>query len=202
MNNIDESQDIHAPKDAPNFRFIIQDRPVVIGLGLAAWRSQCPEMLESGRVVFQDHDFFQPQPPLSPPHLKSYAAIYLLRVVLHDWPDEFARRILVNLRRTSGPETKLLIADHVLPLVCWTLDSVLAHLEGAESALAMPPLLPNLGKATANAYWMDLLMHITFNGKERTLRELCALALSAGWRVARMSRSEGSMFAYLVCVPI
>lgn len=42
-------------------------------------------------------------------------------------------------------------------------------------------------------------MHITFNGKERTLREICALALSAGWRVARMSRSEGSLFAHLVC---
>jgi hypothetical protein len=34
------------------FRFIIQDRPVVVGLGLDAWRAQCPEMLESGQVVF------------------------------------------------------------------------------------------------------------------------------------------------------
>ena len=35
------------------FRFVVQDRPVVVGLGLAAWRAQCPEMLESGQVVFQ-----------------------------------------------------------------------------------------------------------------------------------------------------
>lgn len=35
------------------FRFIVQDRPVVVGLGLAAWRAQCPEMLESRQVVFQ-----------------------------------------------------------------------------------------------------------------------------------------------------
>jgi hypothetical protein len=34
------------------FRFIIQDRPVVVGLGLEAWRAQCPEMLESGQVTF------------------------------------------------------------------------------------------------------------------------------------------------------
>lgn len=34
------------------FRFIVQDRPVVIGLGLDAWRAQCPEMLESGQVMF------------------------------------------------------------------------------------------------------------------------------------------------------
>lgn len=45
-------------------------------------------------------------------------------------------------------------------------------------------------------------MHITFNGKERTLREFCALALSAGWRVMRMTRPEGTLFAYLVCEPI
>ena len=45
-------------------------------------------------------------------------------------------------------------------------------------------------------------MHITFNGKERTLREFCALALSAGWRVTRMTRPEGSLFAYLACEPI
>ncbi|KAJ8582244.1 hypothetical protein M405DRAFT_846550 [Rhizopogon salebrosus TDB-379] len=35
------------------FHFIVQDRPVVVGLGLAAWRGQCPEMLESRQVVFQ-----------------------------------------------------------------------------------------------------------------------------------------------------
>lgn len=45
-------------------------------------------------------------------------------------------------------------------------------------------------------------MHITLDGKERTLREFCALALSAGWRVTRMSRPEGALFAYLVCEPI
>lgn len=88
-----------------------------------------------------------------------------------------ARRILINLRVASAPETRLIIADHVLPLACldegirhhssgktreqsgtdtWTLDSVLANIEGAEQALAPPPLLPNLGKAGAIAYWMDL----------------------------------------------
>jgi hypothetical protein len=35
------------------FHFIVQDRPVVVGLGLAAWRAQCPEMLEGRQVVFQ-----------------------------------------------------------------------------------------------------------------------------------------------------
>ena len=25
-----------------HFRFVVQDRPVVVGLGLTAWRAQCP----------------------------------------------------------------------------------------------------------------------------------------------------------------
>jgi hypothetical protein len=31
----------------------------------------------------------------------------------------------------------------------WTLDSVLSYVEGADSTLALAPLLPNLGKASA-----------------------------------------------------
>ncbi|KAG2111832.1 S-adenosyl-L-methionine-dependent methyltransferase, partial [Suillus clintonianus] len=171
-----------------SFRFIIQDRPVVVGLGLDAWRAQCPEMLESGQVVFYD--------------LNRHPAVYLLRVVLHDWPDARARHVLLNLRLGSSPETRLIIADHVLPLACWTLDSVLAHLEGAHGTLAPVPLLPNLGKASATPFSMDIVMHIIFNGKERTLREFCALTLSSGWRVARVTYSKGSHFGHLVCEPV
>lgn len=45
-------------------------------------------------------------------------------------------------------------------------------------------------------------MHIIFNGKERTLRELCELALSSGWRIARVTYSKGSHFGHLVCEPV
>lgn len=136
--------------------------------------------LELTFILFNiDQDFFEPQPPFEPPHMSRHPAVYLLRVVLHDWPDEFARRILINLRVASNPETRLLIAEHVLPLACvdeditdnmntetckrsstveWMTDSVLAHIEGAERSLVPPPLLPNLGKASANAYFMDLLV--------------------------------------------
>jgi hypothetical protein len=104
-----------------------------------------------------DHDFFLPQPDLN-----QHPAVYILRVVLHDWPDARARHILLNLRLSSSPETKLMIAEHVLPLACvdegvhmvkdeqiaegenWTLHSVLAHLKGADSILPPAPLLPHL----------------------------------------------------------
>ncbi|KAJ7023063.1 O-methyltransferase [Mycena alexandri] len=206
-------------------RFVIQDRPVVVEMGEKAWRAKCPELLDSGAVRFQVHDFFTPQPITT-------AAVFLLRVVLHDWPDAFAQRILLRLREAAAPYTRLVLADFVLPLACVDDFGVGVdadgggrsgvnggdngtenrekkdkgekepQVEGAEKMLAPAPLLANLGKASANAYWMDLTMQVTFNGQERTLRETVALALSAGWKVVRVTKAPGSLFGHIVAVPV
>jgi hypothetical protein len=94
-----------------------------------------------------EHDFFTPQPVRN-------AAVFLLRVITHDWPDEFVTRILLQLRHAATPQTKLILADYVLPLACEdrTEDT------GVVRTLAPPSsgLLPNLGKASANAFWLDM----------------------------------------------
>jgi len=91
------------------------------------------------------------------------AAVFLLRVILHDWPDDYARKVLLHLREAATPRTKLLIGDHILPLAC--VDDVngesgLEDIEGAQRVLPPAPLLPNLGKASANVYWMDLTVRV------------------------------------------
>lgn len=46
-------------------------------------------------------------------------------------------------------------------------------------------------------------MHVTFNSKERTLREMTDIALSAGWQVTEVIRKpEGSLFGSIVAAPI
>jgi len=45
-------------------------------------------------------------------------------------------------------------------------------------------------------------MHVTFNAKERTLREIVALALSAGWKVTKVTRAQGSLFGHILAVPV
>lgn len=45
-------------------------------------------------------------------------------------------------------------------------------------------------------------MQATFNAQERTLREMVALALSAGWKVIKMTRAVGSLFGHIVAVPV
>ncbi|KAK0495460.1 ich1-like protein [Armillaria luteobubalina] len=183
-------------EDSIGLKFIIQDRPIVVDMGERQWRSKCPELLDPDIAQFQVHDFFTPQP------IKN-AAVYFLRVILHDWPESFAQRILLRLREAAADDTKLVIADFVVPLACE--DDFSSKGEngviGAETALAPPPLLPNLGKASAHAYWMDLTMQSVFNGQERTLREIVSLAASAGWKVTKLTKAPGSLFGHIVAVP-
>ena len=44
-------------------------------------------------------------------------------------------------------------------------------------------------------------MQVTLGGQERTLPELRSLVESAGWRLIRVARTEGSLFAYVVAEP-
>jgi hypothetical protein len=44
-------------------------------------------------------------------------------------------------------------------------------------------------------------MQVTLGGQERTLPELRLLAESAGWRLIRVARAEGSLFAHVVAEP-
>lgn len=46
-------------------------------------------------------------------------------------------------------------------------------------------------------------MRVTFNSQERTLREMTALALTAGWKVIEVIlKPEGSLFGSIVAVPV
>jgi hypothetical protein len=46
-------------------------------------------------------------------------------------------------------------------------------------------------------------MRVVFNSQERTLREISALTLTAGWQVVNVSQtSEGSLFGSIIAVPV
>ena len=120
------------------------------------------------------HDFFTPQPPSL-----GRVGAFLVRVVLHDWTDLEAARILRRLRASASlgsddeSPTYLVLGEHILPYAntseregedpetrsALELDGLEA-VEGAEEALRLTgatwPLLSNLGTASANAYWMDM----------------------------------------------
>ena len=57
------------------------------------------------------HDFFEPQPIKGP-------AVYLLKYILHDWPDAYAKKILQHLRDAASQETRLVVMDRIIPYAC------------------------------------------------------------------------------------
>ena len=45
-------------------------------------------------------------------------------------------------------------------------------------------------------------MMAMFSAKERTYREMDALTRSAGWKIERVKRAVGSLWAYMTAIPI
>ncbi|KAF8192233.1 hypothetical protein K438DRAFT_1829914 [Mycena galopus ATCC 62051] len=169
-------------------RFVIQDRPVVVEMGEKAWCAKCPELLDSGVVWVQVHDFFTSQPITD-------VAVFILRV-----------RILLRLREAAAPHTRLVLADFVLPLAC--VDDFGVGEDVAGSGVQDRSAEDVGARAAAGESRQGERecaldgAYVTFNGQERTLREIIALALSAGWKVVCVTKAPGSLFGHLVAVPV
>lgn len=95
-------------KGFENLEFIVEDQPPLADQAKQLISSQ-PESVSS-RVRFVPHDFFQPHPAEA-----VGADIYIMRYILHDWSDIYAQKILENVFQVMGDQSKLLIADAVLP---------------------------------------------------------------------------------------
>ncbi|KAK6528072.1 hypothetical protein TWF281_009329 [Arthrobotrys megalospora] len=94
-------------KANPSLKFIVEDiAPLSLEQGKANMARDHPELLE--RFEFRQHDFFTEQPVKD-------AEAYLIRFVLHDWPDKYVRQILKNLVPALRNGTKVILSDFVLP---------------------------------------------------------------------------------------
>ena len=99
----------------------------------------------AARLTYQHHDFFTPQT------LKD-VDVFLLRMIIHDWPTAEAQDIIRNLVGSMKPGGKLIIMDTVLPL---------------------PGSVPSITEAALRV--RDLSMMQVHNSKERELEEWAAL---------------------------
>jgi hypothetical protein len=83
---------------------------------------------------------------------------YVLAVVLHDWDDGGAARILAQVRAAAPAHARVLIADSVIPP----------------------------GNDPHGAKWLDLLMLVLNRGRERTEDDWHALLERSGFRAERI----------------
>ncbi|KAJ7277953.1 S-adenosyl-L-methionine-dependent methyltransferase [Mycena rebaudengoi] len=158
----------------PHLRVIVQDRPAVVAEGIKLWMDKLPEAMETGRVQFQAYNFFDSQPVHN-------ASVFLMKQILHDWSDTYASRILVQLRRSAAPSTKLVLFESILPYACRTGEAT------GEIISAPPPLLSNYGAVNVMGYNADMAMLFHHNSQERTLAHMERLLQAAGWKILRVN---------------
>ncbi|KAL8869656.1 MAG: hypothetical protein Q9174_004105 [Haloplaca sp. 1 TL-2023] len=130
-----------------NGRLVLQDLPKTI------------EQADSRDAVFESmvHDFFTPQPVRG-------ARAYLMRQVLHDWPDAECQTILQHLAAAMQPNySKLLINEFIVPAV------------GASDFITA----------------VDLTMMMMSGGMERTESQWRKLLASAGLEIERIWSTSG-----------
>ncbi|KAL1959679.1 hypothetical protein VTO42DRAFT_1265 [Malbranchea cinnamomea] len=129
--------DMVLARNFPDLTITVQDLPQV----KPVFEANLPGELKS-RVSFMEHDFFQPQPV--------QADIYLIKLILHDWPDREAVRILQALAPAMKPGARVVFIDYV------------GKQEGqAQGPSSVPRSIQQMGTAT------DLRMMALFAAKER-----------------------------------
>ena len=145
-----------ALKRLPEARGEIFDLPEVIESARNQWSNRDDSVSE--RIEFSQGSFFDDQ---TIPKVGKDEA-YVLRNVLHDWPDKESLEILKNLRQSMGAEGRLVLVELGLAA-----DSSGHVLEQARSSV-------------------DMLMMSMFEGRERTRCEFEALLEASGFELVRV----------------
>jgi C-methyltransferase len=144
----------------PNARGVLYDLPDVV----AGASSVLTQQGIRDRVRIEGGSFFDRVP--------SGGDAYVLKNVIHDWPDEQAVAILRNVRAAAGADAKVLLVETVLP----EHDRDFA------------------GK------WVDLEMLVHANGRERNAAECRELLRQAGFRMNRVVQTS-SPFSVVEATP-
>lgn len=136
-----------------SLRCVVQDLPS----NEVHFRAALPEALE-GRVTWQAHDFFQEQPTKG-------ADVYLLRHVLHDWSDEYARKILRNLVPALGPKSRILVGE----IIMRPAGTVAAQSERMLTSLDLYMMVMVNAKERSEKQWVRLFKDVDARFKMKSI---------------------------------
>ncbi|KIK65190.1 hypothetical protein GYMLUDRAFT_220458 [Collybiopsis luxurians FD-317 M1] len=175
----------------PGLQGVVQDKPGVLDDAKKFWEKEFPKAIEAGSITFQVHDFLGPQPVKD-------ADVFLLRLILHNHPDNVVLKILKHLREAAQNSTVLIIMDCIVPFACKE-DSGIS-ISNSNAKDAPHPLLPNYGLSGSFVYNFDLqaCVILIFTGQERTLRHFNKLLLETGWCVNQIHHPPGTHLRHIV----
>ncbi|MCV7425927.1 acetylserotonin O-methyltransferase [Mycobacterium montefiorense] len=130
----------------PHARGILFDQPHVVADAAPLLK----QYRVADRVKLVDGSFFE--------SVADGGDAYLLKHIIHDWPDDEAVQILGNIRKAAGVGKHVLIVEFVIP----------------RHDREFP------------GHWMDLEMHIGAGARERTASQYGRLLSRAGFRLTRV----------------
>lgn len=164
-------------REFPNLQGVVQDRPEVVAQAKAKFERTMPDAVASGRVQFDAGDFFKEITRAGP------KTVYMVRMIIHDWPDDLAIKIMENVKAKMQKDSKLIILDTLLqPAV------VAGQKEEGDDLVEqigeVPYPLYRSGGVTGN--WIqrvDQEVNVALNATERTPLQFKALVEKAGLKV-------------------
>lgn len=146
----------------PDVRGVLFDRPQVVATASKVFEDRAV----TDRITVSGGDFFTDALP-------SGCDAYLVKTVLHDWPDDRAVRLLRRIREAIGEgEGRLLVLEQVIAP----------------------------GNAWDTAKFLDIDMLVVMGGRERNLQEWRSLLLAGGFELVDEPAEPG--WAALECRPV
>jgi hypothetical protein len=133
-------------KATPQARGVLFDQPHVV----AGASALLEEHRVADRVKLVEGSFFET--------VAEGGDAYILKHIIHDWPDDEAAQILGNIRKAAGVGKHVLIVEFVIPL----------H------------------NREFPGHWLDLEMHVGAGARERTAAQYGRLLSRAGFRMTRV----------------
>lgn len=124
----------------PSVKLVVQDLPQIVARAKDPGTSVVPADLRD-RFTFMEHDFYTPQP------IKG-AAVYFLRMIMHDYSDPYCWKILRQIVPAMAPDSRIVIMDQVSPPVG-----------------VLPTVIERMMRT------MDLEMMLLLNARERDIDE-------------------------------
>jgi hypothetical protein len=112
--------------------------------------SKAPLKPPAERCTFASGDMFSSMP--------ANADAYIMKHIIHDWPDDLCLKILKACRKNANAGGKLLVVDNVI----------------------------QPGNEFSPGKFLDLQMLISPGGHERTEKEFRELSAAAGWQLSRV----------------
>lgn len=137
----------------PTLQIIVQDLPKIVARALDPATSVIPADLRS-RFTFQPHDFYSPQPV-------RHAAVYFLRMIMHDYSDEYCLKILRQIVPAMAPDSRIVIMDQVSPPV-GVVPSAIERMMRTQDLQMM--LLTNARERDV-AEWRELVANVVDGGE-------------------------------------